>query len=98
MLAYALCLYICALVLPVAYLSYRRVYHRARPSTDNPPPKADKPLKPIMQAPRSDLPPPKDDPFTVEELRQYDGSDPDKPIYVAIKGLSLSNVMAFRQR
>eukprot|EP00252_Welwitschia_mirabilis_P002851 TRINITY_DN1286_c0_g1_i1.p1 TRINITY_DN1286_c0_g1~~TRINITY_DN1286_c0_g1_i1.p1 ORF type:complete len:103 (-),score=14.16 TRINITY_DN1286_c0_g1_i1:197-505(-) len=24
--------------------------------------------------------------FSVEELRQYDGSDPSKPIYVAIKG------------
>jgi membrane-associated progesterone receptor component len=29
---------------------------------------------------------PKDDPFTAEELAQYDGSDDDKPVYVAIKG------------
>ncbi|CAO1633139.1 unnamed protein product [Parajaminaea phylloscopi] len=31
--------------------------------------------------------PPKDDPITPEELAQYDGSDPEKPVYVAIKGL-----------
>jgi len=40
----------------------------------------------IMQAPSDNLAPPKDDPFTVEQLKQYDGSDPSKPIYVAIKG------------
>ncbi|KZT10945.1 progesterone binding protein [Laetiporus sulphureus 93-53] len=39
-----------------------------------------------MQPTRTDLAPPKDDPFTVEQLKQYDGSSPEKPIYVAIKG------------
>ncbi|KAI0364428.1 progesterone binding protein [Pilatotrama ljubarskyi] len=39
-----------------------------------------------MQPPQANLAPPKDDPFTVEQLKQYDGSDPSKPIYVAIKG------------
>ncbi|KAI9061684.1 progesterone binding protein [Trametes sanguinea] len=39
-----------------------------------------------MQPPKTDLAPPKDVPFTVEQLKQYDGSDPSKPIYVAIKG------------
>ncbi|KII92983.1 hypothetical protein PLICRDRAFT_104216 [Plicaturopsis crispa FD-325 SS-3] len=39
-----------------------------------------------MQAPRTDLAPPKDDPFTLEQLKQYDGSNASKPIYVAIKG------------
>ncbi|KAJ7644822.1 cytochrome b5-like heme/steroid binding domain-containing protein [Roridomyces roridus] len=39
-----------------------------------------------MQAPRDDLAPPKDDPFTLEQLREFDGSDPSKPIYVSIKG------------
>ncbi|OSD04112.1 progesterone binding protein [Trametes coccinea BRFM310] len=39
-----------------------------------------------MQPPKTDLAPPRDDPFTVEQLKQYDGSDPSKPIYVAIKG------------
>jgi len=40
----------------------------------------------IMQAPREDLIPPKDDPFTLEELKAFDGSDASKPVYVAIKG------------
>ena len=40
----------------------------------------------IMQAERSDLPAPKDDPYTQDELKAFDGSDPAKPIYVAIKG------------
>jgi hypothetical protein len=31
------------------------------------------------------LNPPKDDPITVEELAKYDGSNPDLPIYVAMK-------------
>lgn len=44
-----------------------------------------------MQAPRDDLLPAKDDPFTQEELKAYDGSDPDKPVYVAIKGTSRSS-------
>jgi len=39
-----------------------------------------------MQPPRDDLAPPKDNPFSLEELKQYNGSDPSKPIYVAIKG------------
>ncbi|WVQ97658.1 hypothetical protein IAU59_004772 [Kwoniella sp. CBS 9459] len=40
----------------------------------------------IMSAPAADLAPPKDDPIPAAELSQYDGSDPSKPIYVAIKG------------
>ncbi|KAL6303507.1 progesterone binding protein [Sparassis latifolia] len=39
-----------------------------------------------MQSAKTDLAPPKDDPFTQEQLRDFDGSDPSKPIYVAIKG------------
>lgn len=42
--------------------------------------------KTIMQPARDDLAPPKDDPFTLEQLKEFDGSDPSKPIYVAIKG------------
>jgi hypothetical protein len=49
----------------------------------------------IMQAPRDDLQPPKDDPFTQEQLRAYDGSDQNKPVYVAIKGTSLVVVTVF---
>ena len=32
------------------------------------------------------LSPPKDDPFTPEELSKFNGSDASKPVYVAIKG------------
>lgn len=32
------------------------------------------------------LAPPKDDPFTLEQLKEFDGSDPNKPVYVSIKG------------
>ncbi|KAI0266964.1 cytochrome b5-like heme/steroid binding domain-containing protein [Gloeopeniophorella convolvens] len=39
-----------------------------------------------MQPARKDLAPPKDDPFTQEQLRAFDGSDANKPVYVAIKG------------
>ena len=40
----------------------------------------------VMSPPRTDLLPPKDEPFTLEQLKQYDGSTAGKPIYVAIKG------------
>ncbi|CAH7684261.1 cytochrome b5-like heme/steroid binding domain-containing protein [Phakopsora pachyrhizi] len=33
------------------------------------------------------LDPPKDERFSLEQLRQFDGRDPSKPIYVAIKGI-----------
>lgn len=42
----------------------------------------------VMQPAQTDLAPPKEDPITVEQLKQYDGSDPSQPIYVAIKGAS----------
>jgi membrane-associated progesterone receptor component len=41
----------------------------------------------IMQPPRDDLEPPKDTPFTLAELSQYDGNEDGKPIYLAIKGM-----------
>ncbi|KAG8740333.1 hypothetical protein FRC10_004476 [Ceratobasidium sp. 414] len=34
----------------------------------------------------SPLAPPKDDPFTLERLKEFDGSDPSKPLYLSIKG------------
>lgn len=46
-----------------------------------------KQLKTVMQPPQTNLAPPKDESFTTEQLRQFDGSDPTRPIYVAIKGL-----------
>lgn len=82
--------YLLTFALPAAYLVYRHYSSKSQTSTAATvaPAEADtkKPLKSIMQPPRSDLAPPKDDPITTEELKQYDGSDPSKPIYVAIKG------------
>lgn len=40
----------------------------------------------IMSAPRNDLAPPRYDPFTQEQLKMYNGSNPEQPVYVAIKG------------
>jgi hypothetical protein len=34
----------------------------------------------------SPLPPPKDDPFTLDQLKEFDGTDSSKPIYISIKG------------
>ncbi|KAJ3550052.1 hypothetical protein NMY22_g660 [Coprinellus aureogranulatus] len=73
-----------AIVVPILFLSFRLRSAKSKP-TPVPEESSTKPLKPIMQAPNADLAPPKDDPFTVEELAQYTGEDPSKPIYVAIK-------------
>jgi len=40
----------------------------------------------IMQPARADLDPPKDDVFTVEQLRAFDGSREGFPLLVSIKG------------
>jgi membrane-associated progesterone receptor component len=40
----------------------------------------------VMQPPAEDLAPPRDDPFTIEQLKKFDGSDPSKPILISIKG------------
>ncbi|EUC61055.1 cytochrome b5-like heme/steroid-binding domain protein [Rhizoctonia solani AG-3 Rhs1AP] len=37
--------------------------------------------------PDGQLQPPKDDPYTLAELSAYDGRDPGRPVYVAIKGM-----------
>ena len=89
--------YIAILILPLGYLilSSRvpsiRLSTLLRTSTTRPEqtpaekePK--KQLKTVMQSPRMDLAPPKDDPFTIEQLSEFDGTDLSKPIYVAIKG------------
>ncbi|KDQ54287.1 hypothetical protein JAAARDRAFT_38445 [Jaapia argillacea MUCL 33604] len=82
-----LVIYLGAILIPVAYL-YRR--HRVLARSTNPAPsnptEKKQEQKSIMQAPRDDLAPPKDDPFTLEQLKGYDGSDESKPIYVSIKG------------
>jgi len=39
-----------------------------------------------MQPPNENLAEPSDAPYTRRQLKEFDGSDPSKPIYVAIKG------------
>jgi len=75
--------YVVALVIPIVYIFYRRSSPKATPvpAEDN-----KRPLKSIMQAARADLAPPKDDPYSTIQLKEYDGSDATKPILVAIKG------------
>src|ERR1700722_68091 len=90
-------LYPLAIALPFALLFFYRS-NSTTPSTtannNNNNPSSDqtnsdpKP-KTIMQPAREDLRPPLDDPYTLEELKQFDGSDPSKPIYVSIKGTSV---------
>ncbi|OJA20524.1 hypothetical protein AZE42_01593 [Rhizopogon vesiculosus] len=76
------------LALPLLFLFLK---HSLSPSRQSRPlisqPEEKKSLKTIMQPPRDDLDPPKDDPFTLEHLKQFDGSDLSKPIYVSIKGI-----------
>jgi hypothetical protein len=57
-------------------------YRKRRPIT---------PQKPVtMQTTRTSAPtePPKDDKYTHEQLKQYDGTGADGKIYVAVKGAS----------
>jgi hypothetical protein len=73
------------LLLPVVYilfLSSRPPAPKLKPLS-----KEQKPVKSIMQPPRTDLAPPKDDKFTLADLAKYDGSNPDLPIYISIKGV-----------
>lgn len=41
----------------------------------------------VMQPPNKNLAESLDVPYTREQLKKFDGSDPSKPIYVAIKGI-----------
>ncbi|KAJ7657281.1 cytochrome b5 [Mycena polygramma] len=86
MSSFGLVKYALVLLLPVAYLA-RRYYRSTAPIPATSSALVDeKPVKSIMQAPRDDLAPPKDDPFMLAQLKEFDGSDPSKPIYVSIKG------------
>lgn len=49
--------------------------------------------KSIMQPPKLDLDPPKQDGYTLEQLKEYDGSVEGKPIWVAIKGVSILSII-----
>ncbi|EIW83107.1 cytochrome b5 [Coniophora puteana RWD-64-598 SS2] len=78
-----------ALALPLLFLFRRHNTPPADAPATQPTIQSEKPQEKratIMQPPRDDLQPPKDGPFTLEQLQQYDGSDPSKPIYVSIKG------------
>ncbi|RDB16257.1 putative steroid-binding protein 3 [Hypsizygus marmoreus] len=81
-----LVIYGLALAIPAVYIAYRQLYGSSQAPTLTTQDTAPKPQKSIMQSTRDDLAPPKDDPFTLEQLKAYDGSTPGKPIYVAIKG------------
>ncbi|KAJ7582161.1 cytochrome b5 [Mycena floridula] len=78
-----------AFVLPGLFLLYwyfpSALSARTEPPTAEPKSAEEKP-KSIMQPAAVDLLPPKDDPFTVEQLKEFDGQTAGKPIYVAIKG------------
>jgi hypothetical protein len=88
-------LYGLTLAFPLAIL-----FHYQRSIVDPKPDSEPEPTPPVekrenntitmMQPERADLAPPKDDPFTQEELKAYDGNDSTKPVYVAIKGTSLA--------
>src|SRR6266702_1041424 len=92
-------LYALALVLPLAVL----VHHLTEPERSAPESNTSSQEKnstsetttttimtTIMQPERIDLPPPKDDPFTQDALKAFDGTDPAMPVYVAIKGAPCS--------
>jgi membrane-associated progesterone receptor component len=82
-----LALYAVLLALPLVAIAARTL---SGPKTVTPAqaPAQDEEPKTIMQPARDDLDPPKDTPYTLAELSQYDGADASRPIYVAIKGAS----------
>ncbi|KAE9390650.1 hypothetical protein BT96DRAFT_1024439 [Gymnopus androsaceus JB14] len=80
------------LLTPLAYILYRSYSSSSSSSStvspnSTPSSTSEEKPKSIMQPARTDLAPPKDDPFTMEELKAYDGTGEGKPIYVAIKGI-----------
>jgi len=76
-------------LLAVVTLTY--LFLRPTPP-DSPQPQTEKPRTGnIMQPPSESLADPLDVPYTQEQLREFDGSDPSKPIYVAIKGIVASS-------
>lgn len=86
MLLQTLVTYGLALTIPALYLVYRHFYSSPAISSERPEESHEKPAKSIMQAAREDLAPPKDDPYTPEQLKEFDGTKPGSKIYVAIKG------------
>lgn len=74
--------YALALGLPLLFL-IRRAARPPRPAVTA---QTDTSPKTIMQPPRDDLDPPKDDAFSLAALAAFDGAHPSEPIYVSIKG------------
>lgn len=73
-------------VLTFAYLFLRPTSPSSpQPETEdtNPKPRTGS----VMQPPNDNLAEPLDVPYTQEQLKEFDGSDSSKPIYVAIKGM-----------
>lgn len=75
------------LSVPILYYLYLVPSTPANPlaTTSNEKKDADEQPETVMQPENPELAPPRDDPFTVEQLKEFDGSDESKPIYVAIK-------------
>ena len=77
-------------ILSVPVLYYLYLVPEKRPensttTTSNEKEAEDEQPKTVMQPENPELAPPRDDPFTAEQLKEFDGSDESKPIYVAIK-------------
>lgn len=88
---------IAALLAIPAIVIYRIAFSTRTTTSSNQEPtetekKTEEESKTIMQPARDDLQPPKDDPWTLQQLKEFDGSDPSKPIYVAIKGTTPSSL------
>jgi hypothetical protein len=89
-------LYGLTLAFPLAVLFYfQRLIVDPKPESEPEPTPVTPPVEKrenntitMMQPESTDLAPPKDDAFTQEELKAYDGNDSTKPVYVAIKGTS----------
>ena len=76
------------LVLLAAPVLYYLYLYQPAPKTQPASDGAKKETQTVMQPENPNLLPPQDTPFTLAELKQFDGSDATKPIYVAIKGAS----------
>ncbi|KAJ4489964.1 cytochrome b5 [Lentinula aciculospora] len=77
------------LLVPIVFILFRKISSvpsSSMPSDSSSPSDTEQEPKSIMQPARTDLLPPKDDSFTLEELKQYDGSVEGELIYVSIKG------------
>jgi membrane-associated progesterone receptor component len=91
---YQALLYSLLIILPFVYLFLKRIFEKkfqsalveAMTTEDSSTQQTGKTGGSIMQPPNDTLAPPLDHPYTVEQLKAYDGSDPSKPILVAIKG------------